>query len=785
AVDAAELTADVEHQRRAAHDQARTALAEAIDLQSRQRRHAAAQADQHRLADAAREHLARRERRDLALRAAPVAPLLDAVTRTADGVRVAAERRQAADDALSRVAPHLESAQLDQVVRHDEQIIGQLSLIANLLDDELTLAGREHQLIELDHQRSALTEQRHQLALARDAVPAERARLDQRLAAARESSSRLGDLAQLESQLATRQQAAVERDRLVTLVDDHAEETTRRRADALDARERWLGLLQTQLESRAAAMAADLAPGDACPVCGSADHPQLATGEGPLISDDEVAEARTRADQAEQHLQVALESATELDHRLTAAVATAGDLGLDEVTAELAELRSVLAEARADASAEPDLQSARDRLDDQIERMAQLLDDADRELAAINHARELMGAGLEADRLRITDARAGFDTLAERVDALQATRDAIAMLVEADQELTHAEQLHTSALAAAEDEARHRSFAGLDQARAAVLDDDQLRLLTASIEAHDRSVAETDATLADPELVAAAAAPPAEVEQLRALAHTAERDWDVASTAAAAARGVVDKLRRARDELDEHLVRLGPLADTHERTRRLADLACGDDRQVEHRMRLSTYVLAARLEQVAAAASERLSRMSGGRFTIVHTDEAPDGRRKGGLGLRVVDAWTSTHRETASLSGGESFFTSLALALGVADVVSAEAGGITIDTMFIDEGFGSLDEDTLQQVLDVIDGLRAGGRTIGIVSHVADLRDRITTQLEVIKGPDGSSLRTTAPSRTQIGDIRFDRGASASTERPSDQDPGADPAGSEPGEDAA
>ena len=164
-------------------------------------------------------------------------------------------------------------------------------------------------------------------------------------------------------------------------------------------------------------------------------------------------------------------------------------------------------------------------------------------------------------------------------------------------------------------------------------------------------------------------------------------------------------------------------------------------------MRLSTYVLAARLEQVAAAASERLSRMSGGRFTIVHTDEAPDGRRKGGLGLRVVDAWTSTHRETASLSGGESFFTSLALALGVADIVSAEAGGITIDTMFIDEGFGSLDEDTLQQVLDVIDSLRAGGRTIGIVSHVADLRDRITTQLEVIKGPDGSSLRTTAPTR--------------------------------------
>ena len=178
-------------------------------------------------------------------------------------------------------------------------------------------------------------------------------------------------------------------------------------------------------------------------------------------------------------------------------------------------------------------------------------------------------------------------------------------------------------------------------------------------------------------------------------------------------------------------------------------------------MRLSTYVLAARLEQVAAAASERLQPHVRSVASPSSTPtRPPDGRRKGGLGLRVVDAWTSTHRETATLSGGESFFTSLALALGVADVVSAETGGITIDTMFIDEGFGSLDDDTLQQVMDVLDGLRAGGRTIGIVSHVADLRDRITTQLEVIKGPDGSSLRTTAPGPHPIGH------AVASTSRP-------------------
>jgi DNA repair protein SbcC/Rad50 len=155
-------------------------------------------------------------------------------------------------------------------------------------------------------------------------------------------------------------------------------------------------------------------------------------------------------------------------------------------------------------------------------------------------------------------------------------------------------------------------------------------------------------------------------------------------------------------------------------------------------------VLAARLEQVAAAASERLVRMSGGRYTLVHTDEGA-GRGRAGLGLRVVDAWTGVERDTTTLSGGESFFASLALALGLADVVTAEAGGAGIDTLFVDEGFGSLDEDTLDEVMDVLDGLRAGGRVVGVVSHVPELRQRISTQLHVHKGRRGSTVTVPGP----------------------------------------
>jgi exonuclease SbcC len=159
-----------------------------------------------------------------------------------------------------------------------------------------------------------------------------------------------------------------------------------------------------------------------------------------------------------------------------------------------------------------------------------------------------------------------------------------------------------------------------------------------------------------------------------------------------------------------------------------------------YRMSLNSYVLAARLEQVAAAASERLIGMSDGRYTLQHTDARAARGQKSGLGLEVVDQWTGQRRDTATLSGGESFMASLAMALGLADVVQMESGGVDIETLFVVEGFGRLDEQSLEQVMDALEGLRDGGRVVGLVSHVAEMKQRITTQLQVVKGRNGSSL---------------------------------------------
>jgi DNA repair protein SbcC/Rad50 len=171
----------------------------------------------------------------------------------------------------------------------------------------------------------------------------------------------------------------------------------------------------------------------------------------------------------------------------------------------------------------------------------------------------------------------------------------------------------------------------------------------------------------------------------------------------------------------------------------LADLVNGRGANTL-RMRLQSFVLAARLEQVAEVASRRLQDMSGGRYTFLHSDAQGRHGARGGLGLDVFDEYTGLRRPTKTLSGGESFMASLALALGLADVVTSETGGVQIDTLFVDEGFGTLDAQALDAVMTVLDELRRGGRTVGVISHLEELRTRIPTRLEVLSGRHGSRL---------------------------------------------
>ncbi len=158
-------------------------------------------------------------------------------------------------------------------------------------------------------------------------------------------------------------------------------------------------------------------------------------------------------------------------------------------------------------------------------------------------------------------------------------------------------------------------------------------------------------------------------------------------------------------------------------------------------MSLQRFVLAARLEEVADAASRRLAVMSRGRFRLRHDASVAHRGQAAGLGLVVEDAWTGvTDRPVGALSGGESFLASLALALGLSDVVLRRSGGLRLDALFVDEGFGSLDEETLDDALRALEELRESGRLVGIISHVPELRRRIGARIEVRRGTEGSSV---------------------------------------------
>ena len=161
----------------------------------------------------------------------------------------------------------------------------------------------------------------------------------------------------------------------------------------------------------------------------------------------------------------------------------------------------------------------------------------------------------------------------------------------------------------------------------------------------------------------------------------------------------------------------------------------------QNKLPFESYILRYYFQRVIGAANRRLEGMSDGRYRL-RSRQGSTGNARSGLNLTVLDLFTDREREVSSLSGGESFIASLALALGFADVVQAESGGARVDAVFIDEGFGSLDEDTLRRAVRTLEDLTGGDRLVGVISHVAELRDRIGPKIFVEKTARGSCVHT-------------------------------------------
>ncbi|WP_086561450.1 AAA family ATPase [Streptomyces africanus] len=602
--------------------------------------------------------------------------------------------------------------------------------LAELLDERAGLDRQERAdadvLQEADAWLDGWEETRTAVQVRVDSAQ-QAAALAEQLAVRREPARQRLQAARLRDQLAEDTQQAVERVRTA-------------REEALRARQHWLDLKEQRLTGIAAELAAHLTDGEPCAVCGATEHPAPArkvAGHVDREAEEHALAAYQDADEqraeAERNLGVVRES-------LAAATAEAGDTPTEQLARDVEELEEQYAQARRGAA---ELHAAQERLrqagHEHERRVAARQEAAVRSAARVGH-RERLESERAALEEELDRARGALDSVAARAAQLERRTALLTDAADAARAAEDTAQRLKDADARLADAAFRAGFDTPRDAADALLDDAAHRQLQRRLDAWQNEEAAVRAVLAEPDTAAAARQQPADLTSAQLAADTAARRLREAASAHDAAVRRCAELDRLSARATASVRRLAPLREEYDRVARMAGLTAGTSADNERRMRLESYVLAARLEQVAAAATVRLRRMSSGRYTLVHSDDRT-GRGRSGLGLHVVDAWTGRERDTATLSGGETFFASLALALGLADVVTDEAGGVRLDTLFIDEGFGSLDDQTLDEVLDVLDSLRERDRSVGIVSHVPDLRRRIHAQLEVVKGRSGSVLR--------------------------------------------
>ncbi|MHC5258196.1 AAA family ATPase [Streptomyces sp. UC4497] len=605
---------------------------------------------------------------------------------------------------------------------------------------ERRLAELTRERTDLDREERADTDLLADTEGWLDGWEARRADLQAKVDEAQEAATRAEHLAGQLEPARKQARAAVERDRLAERAETADADALRAREQSATAHEHWLGLKEQRLRDVAAELAEALVDGEPCTVCGASEHPapmRKSEGHVDRAAEESALAAYRAADERRTRAERALGDVRE---ELAAAKAAAGEAPAAQLAETARELAERHAEAHALASTAHPARETLARADGERDRRLAARQEVAQRTAARTSLRDALDreqAGLERELVKARGAAESVEARAEQLerqgallteaaDAARAVEDTARRLKEADARLA--------------DAAFRAGFDTPEAAAAALLDDAQHRELQHRLDARQSEEAAVRAVLAEEDTAEAARRPAADVDAARAAAQAADARVRTAGSARDEAQRRCAELDRLSRRVATEAARLGPLRETYDRVARLASLAAGTAADNERKMRLESYVLAARLEQVAAAATARLRRMSSGRYTLVHSDSLA-GRGRSGLGLHVVDAWTGRERDTATLSGGETFFASLALALGLADVVTDEAGGVRLDTLFIDEGFGSLDDQTLDEVLDVLDSLRERDRSVGIVSHVGDLRRRVHAQLEVVKGREGSMVR--------------------------------------------
>lgn len=556
------------------------------------------------------------------------------------------------------------------------------------------------------------------------------------------------------------------------LVKDHQRARKLQQLVALElkqASQRHKHMLEQWLSQSALNLAQNLVAGEPCPVCGATEHPAPATQGGENISQEQLDQALEEVNEAQEELSQASERVTKLAAQLEAQPC---QLSPAQAREQLQEAKAALTAAQQASEQASSCKAQIAKLNAQLEALRADNQTAQTRLAGDAKEIQLLGEKIDADAASLSCE--GFESVAAKVEYLSQLAAALEQLANAAQELdqckkraqqaadsfaaqwaqasanfadhsakpaapaptdpaetepTQAEPTQDTSAANVQDGYAQacQAFAGLD-----------LAALKATSASYEKSLSINQAALAELEGIELTPPP---LEQTQAQLEQAQAKTQACQTYASTWQAFAGQVNAQLAKLNELLARRSKASDKDGQLLALASAANGDN---QARLTLSAWVLQAHFRQVLVFANERLGVIGAGRYELINVDSEEDTRQqKQGLGLAMVDHLSGTTRSPRTLSGGESFYVSLALALALADVVATQNGGIEMNTLFIDEGFGSLDEGTLAEVMDVLSALHSGGRVVGIVSHVSELKRAIPAAVEVrpLLG-GGSTLRT-------------------------------------------
>ncbi len=552
----------------------------------------------------------------------------------------------------------------------------------------------------------------------------------------------------------------LKRDKKALLQAEEEEKRLRQEVEKLEAL--WL-------TEQAAVLAARLKPGRPCPVCGATRHPRPATPSLFKIEVKDLESARQAAKEASQRAGALRERIGRQEEALSRIKQEK-----ESFLKELGEFVSFSEEdfqqegKQLDKALKEALKAkeALDKLEKQVEQLAREKERAERSLEDLRQTREKVLVRLQQNRVKEQEIEASLpqeakapDQLGQRIKTLdQMIKEMETRIEEArrakelaeqevkvhektvalyrqqqkelDKTLVQAEKVLTKIL-------KETGFAHLEAFRQALLSQEEREALSKRLETFREELAAAKERLSRAEKKIKDLRPP-DISALEQKYRQAKEALALEQRTLAGLEKELENLERFARELAEVNRLFTKEEEEFQRVARLAELLSGHNPK---RLSFHRYVLGALLDQVLFLASQKLTEMSRGRYLLRRRLEVVDRRQRAGLDLEVFDAYSGTTRPVETLSGGESFLAALALALGLSEAVQRFSGGISMEAIFIDEGFGSLDPEALELALRVLLELRACGRLVGIISHVAELKERIPIRLEVIPSRTGSRLK--------------------------------------------